>query len=58
MVAQESLLGLAPRLFEKGVLLSFLKRRVPEDSSFQFTKSLKTSYSGYAVKVLHPELAK
>ncbi len=49
--------GVKPELFKLGTLKSFLKRRVPEDLEFRFTKSLNTAYSGYALKVLNPGLA-
>jgi 2-polyprenyl-6-hydroxyphenyl methylase/3-demethylubiquinone-9 3-methyltransferase len=45
-------IGYKPNLLSIKTLRSFLSGVVPEDFSFRFTKSLLTSYSGYAVKML------
>ncbi len=44
-------IGYQPRLMSFKTLRSFLSGIVPEDFSFRFTKSLLTSYSGYAIKM-------
>jgi len=43
-------IGYKPNLIKKDILLGLLSGVVPESFSFSFTKSLLTSYSGYAIK--------
>lgn len=52
----KSLLGVRPKFEKKAFWKMIFTRRIPQDFEFQFTCSLMTGYSGFAIKPLKKEI--